>query len=41
MAALKKLRCCIKDNTILPPASILDKNGNEITQVKTSSGEIL
>lgn len=41
MTALKKLRCCIKDNTILPPASILDKNGNEITQVKTSSGEIL
>ena len=41
MAALKKLRCCIQDNTILPPASVLDKNGNEITQVKTSSGEIL
>ena len=41
MAALKKLRCCIKDNTILPPASVLDKNGNELTQVKTSSGEIL
>lgn len=41
MAALKKLRCCIQDNTILPPASVLDKNGKELTQVKTSSGEIL